>query len=391
MTKAHNGNGVSLEGAIDADGHILEPADLWEKHLEPKYRDRALRIRTQRDGLEIIEIDGKPSWTGYPGFPGQLGAMGVADLTPRAELTYTSAAPATREPKARIAHMDEHGISKTILYPTLGLFLGEIKDPDLFTAHCHAYNRWIIDFCSDSGGRLIPIAQVSLEGDPKEEARELERCVKAGAKGAFFLPFNWQRKSPGHPDYDPLWAKAQELDVPLAYHPTADPGPLDVHKRFDDLAQYNKANFDFTWYADVLVAQGMIQSFVSLFHYGLFDRFPTVKMVVLESQAGWIGYLLDRMDATFKGAIGRTAMMKEKPSTYFNRQCWISADPDEKAVSRIVDFVGSDKFFWASDYPHPDHGDDYMEELAELVEPLSETSRRQILWENVSKVYKLGQ
>jgi uncharacterized protein len=340
--------------------------------------------------LQFIEIDGKPSLTGYPGFPGQLGAMGVEDLTPRPELTYMSAAAAAREPKARIAHMDEHGISKTILYPTLGLFLGEIKDGDLFTAHCHAYNRWIIDFCSDSGGRLVPIAQVSLEDDAKEEAAELERSVKAGAKGAFFLPFTWKRKSPAHPDYDPLWAKAQELDVPLAYHPTADPAPLDVHKRFADLSQ-NKPNFDFTWYMDVLVAQGMMQSFTSLFHYGLFDRFPTVKMVVLESQAGWIGYLLDRMDAVYKGALGQTTQMKEKPSTYFKRQCWISADPDEKAVSRIVDFVGSDRFFWASDYPHPDHGDDYMDELAELVEPLSETARRNILWENVSRVYKLGQ
>src|SRR5438552_9832001 len=109
-----------------------------------------------------------------------------------------SAAAATRETKARIAHMDEHGISKTILYPTLGLFLGEIKDPDLYAAHCRAYNRWIIDFCSDSGGRLVPIAQVSLDDDPKEAAHELERAVKAGAKGGFFLPFNWKRKSPGH-------------------------------------------------------------------------------------------------------------------------------------------------------------------------------------------------
>ena len=388
MTQAHNG--VVTKGAIDADGHILEPPDLWEKYLEPKYRDRALRIRTNRDGLEYLEVDGKPMWAGYPGMPGSLGGMGAENLDPSPELTYVgSAASGSMNAKERIARMDKEGLVKSVLYPTLGLFLGEIKDPDLYAAHCRAYNRWIIDFCSDSGGRLVPIAQVSLDDDPQEAARELERAVKAGTKGGFFLPFNWKRKSPGHPDFDPLWAKAQELDVPLAIHPTADPPELDVHKRFAELAQ-DKEVFNFTWYMDVLVAQGMMQSFVSLFHYGLFDRFPTVKMVVLESQAGWIGYLLDRMDAVYKVPIGKTTRMKEPPRTYFQRQCWISADPDEKTVSSVINVVGAERFFWASDFPHPDHIGHYMEALGEMISPLSETQQRQILWENVSQVYKLG-
>lgn len=142
---------------------------------------------------------------------------------------------------------------------------------------------------------------------------------------------------------------------------------------------------------DVLVAQGMMQSFVSLFHYGLFDRFPTVKMVVLESQAGWIGYLLDRMDAVYRVPLGKTTKMKEAPSTYFQRQCWISADPDEKTVTSVIKVVGSERFFWASDFPHPDHIGHYMEALGELITPLPETSRQKILWENVSRVYKLGE
>ena len=126
-----------------------------------------------------------------------------------------------------------------------------------------------------------------------------------------------------------------------------------------------------------------------MFHYGRFDRFPSVKLVVLESQAGWIGYLLDRMDAVFKGGLGATTQMSELPSSYFSRQCWISADPDEKALSRVIEHVGSDRFFWASDYPHPDHSGSYMDELAELIEPLSKKSRDQILWENVTSVYDL--
>ncbi len=387
-----NGNGVITKGAIDADGHILEPADLWETYLEPKYRDRALRLRTNSDGMEIMEIDGKQSWVGYPGFPGQLGGMGKEDIDPHPEQTYLRGAPfGSMDPKERVARLDKEGLAKAVLYPTLSLLLSEIKDPELAAAHCRAYNRWIVEFCSESGGRLIPIAQVTLDDDPHEAANELERAVKAGAKGGFFLPVTWKRKAPGHPHFDPLWAKAQELNVPLGMHPTADPPELDVHKKFSDLAPGDQDGFTFTWYLDVLASQGMIQSFVSLFDYGLFDRFPEVKTVVLESQAGWAGHILDRMDAVWRGPLGKTTSMKESPRTYFERQCWISADPDEKTVGSVISAVGTDRFFWASDFPHPDHIPHYIEALGELVAPLPEESQRQILWENVSRAYNLGE
>jgi predicted TIM-barrel fold metal-dependent hydrolase len=275
-----------------------------------------------------------------------------------------------------------------VLYPTIGiLWEAEVKEAALAGAYCRAYNRWIVDFCSDSGGRLVPIAHVSLS-DVDEAARELERSVRSGAKGAFIHPFNWQRKSPGHPDFDLFWAKAQELGVPIAIHPTVDPPELSVHNRFDELK--TREPFEFTWYFDVTVSQGMQQCFTSLFHHGLFERFPKVKFVVLESQAGWIGYLIDRMDEVFHGPLGASTKLREKPSFYFRRQCWISADPDEKAVSRIIDFVGADRFFWASDFPHPDHGDGYMDALAELVAPLSEEGRQRVLWKNVSECYAIG-
>ena len=103
-------NGVLTKGAIDADGHILEPPDLWEKYLEPKYRDRALRIRTNSDGLEYMEVNGKPMWTGYPGMPGSLGGMGAENLDPSPNLTYVgSAAPGSMNAKERIARMNKEG------------------------------------------------------------------------------------------------------------------------------------------------------------------------------------------------------------------------------------------------------------------------------------------
>jgi predicted TIM-barrel fold metal-dependent hydrolase len=111
---------------------------------------------------------------------------------------------------------------------------------------------------------------------------------------------------------------------------------------------------------------------------------------VLESGAGWIGYFLDRGDAIISGTrIGQTVQLREKPSHYFKRQCFISADPDERTIAGLMPLVGENKFFWASDYPHPDHPGNYLEELREMVEPMTESGRRGIVGENVARVYGL--
>ena len=381
-------NSVDTRGAIDADGHILEPPDLWEKYLEPQYRSRAIRIRTNNEGLEYLEYDGQPSRLMPPGFPGTLGGMGAPDIIPSAERSYVRSAPfGSMDPKERMQRLDQEGLAKAVLYPTLGiLWEPEISDPEIACAYTRAYNRWIMDFCADSDGRLVPIAHISLS-DPALAATETERALSAGAKGIFFHPFTWTKKSPGHPDYARLWAIAQEHGAPVALHPTVDPPSLDVHRRFDELAQHEP--FEFTWYFDVLVAQGMQQAFVSLFHYRIFDRFPTVKVVVLESQAGWIGQLIDRMDAVSQGPLMPKAGLKDLPSSYFKRQCYVSIDPDERAVAGIIPYIGDDRFFWASDFPHPDHTASYMHELSEMLAPLPDVSRRRILSENVTAAFKL--
>ena len=102
----------------------------------------------------------------------------------------------------------------------------------------------------------------------------------------------------------------------------AEPGPITRGNRFRDLGN------DASWYYNVLARQRIQQAFYSFFQYGVFDRFPRFKLVVLEAGAGWIGASLDRMDAVRDSmADGKWSLpLKELPSTYFRRQCWISAD-----------------------------------------------------------------
>lgn len=371
-------------GVIDADGHVLEPPDLWARYLDPAFRDRAIRLRPDEAGLEVLEIDGRPSKYMAPGGLTFAGGMGKALAAPSPERTYASTAPfGSMDARERVARLDQEGIERALLYPTLGLLWeAEVEDVPLAAAYARAYNRWLCDFCRDSGGRLVPIAHVSF-GDGAEAARELARAADDGARGAFVVPFTIPNRSHAHPDYDRFWAIAEERDLPVGIHPSAEPPAKRVHQRFKDMQGWAQ------WHFNVHGGQGPLQAFTALFQYALFDRFPRVKVVVLESGAGWAGYLLNRMDAVAKTAMGEGLRLKELPSVYFQRQCWISGDPDEKAFGHIVEFVGADKFFWASDFPHPDHPANYVEALAELVAPMTESTRRKVLGENVKRVYGL--
>jgi predicted TIM-barrel fold metal-dependent hydrolase len=111
--------------------------------------------------------------------------------------------------------------------------------------------------------------------------------------------------------------------------------------------------------------------------------------VLLESGGGWLGYWLDRMDALAKSPLRVTLPLRELPSTYVRRQCWISADPDERTLPSMIDYVGADRFLWATDYPHSDHGADYMTELRQLAAALPAAARGGLLGENAIRLYRL--
>jgi predicted TIM-barrel fold metal-dependent hydrolase len=376
---------LQYRGAVDADGHVLEAADLWEEYMEARFRDRAMRLRRDADGLEYLEIDGKPSKRTRKGYPATLGRMGEKELEafkPHPDKTYAANMPfGACDMGQRLKLLDAEGLDAAVLYPTLGiLWEAELADAELSQAYCRAYNRWIADFCRPSAGRLIPIAHLSL-GDPEAAAAELRRAVKDGCRGAFVVPFTWTRRPHGHPAHDPIFAAAVELDVPIAIHPAFEPFNL-RSQRFED-------GHRLPLLASATAGDGVRHAFTTFFDFATFDRFPKLKLVILESGAGWIGYWLDRLDgvatATF---IGGRAPLRHKPSDYFRRQCWISADPDERTIPALAAIYGSDRFFWASDYPHPDHTGDYLAALEDMAAAMPSEARARLLGSNVRAAYR---
>src|SRR4051812_6805305 len=385
----HHTHRVEVDGAVDADGHILEPPDLWESYIDPEFRDRALRFKLDERGLEELEINGERSSMSRRGVPSTLGAMGAPDIAAmRTDPDRTSLREApygSMHPDERLDVLDAEHIDTVILYTTVGLLWeAELDDPPLAQAYTKAYNRWICEFCAGQP-RLVPTAHLSLS-DPVAAAAELERAVGEGARGGYVAPFTHDGKPLGHPAHDPVFAAAQDLDVPLAIHPTFEP-------------QWTKGTRMGAWenvkqlrlLASVQASDGVRHQFTTLFDYGVFDKFPRLKILVLESGGGWIGYWLDRIDAVYGHTfIGDRVPLKHKPSDYFRERIWISCDPDERTIPALAERFGVERFLWASDFPHADHTPEYVDDLNELVSSFPADQQRRFVGDNARALFDIG-
>jgi len=376
------------DGAIvvDADGHVLEPLDTWERYLEPRFRERAIRLEHDANGFELLLVDGQPLEM-LRGTLGSLGGIGMSgnDLLIPGKHTYADGSPpGGYDPKARLEVMDAEQIDVALLYPTIGLaWEDNVRDAELAAAYTRAYNRWIVDFCRDSGGRLHPVAHISLlDGDLA--AVEAERARRDGCVGIYLAADHPSRggKQLDDPAFDRFWATAQDLGMPIGFHVIVRAAP-DFSIWTPSLANPSSRLFYHAFLAiDVMAA------FTQMMATGLFERFPRLKCSVLEAGSNWISAWLDRLDHKYAVA-PETYPLKMLPSEYFRRQCVISSDPDESMTGEVARRIGAQYCIWASDYPHIDASFGVVPELMRHIGELDAASQRAILGENVLRFYGL--
>ena len=385
----HETHAVAEDGAVDADGHILEPPDLWETYIDPAFRDRALRIVLDENGLEELEIDGQRSQMSRRGFPSTLGAMGAPDLAamhegPGAHLPRARRRTARWTPRERIDVLDAEHIDTVILYTTVGLLWeAEVEDPALSQAYTKAYNRWICEFCADEP-RLVPTAHLSL-CDPSPRPRSWSgpsaRAPRAGTSprspttaGRSAIPTTtpcsppprtstcrWRstRRSSRSGRRAPAWARGSTSSSSGCWRRCRRPTASATSSRRCSTTACS-------------------------------TRFPRLKILVLESGGGWIGYWLDRIDAVYGHTfIGERVPLQHKPSDYFRERIWISCDPDERMIPALAERYGVERFLWASDFPHADHTPEYIHDLNELVASFPEPDRAKFVGGNARALFKL--
>jgi predicted TIM-barrel fold metal-dependent hydrolase len=367
---------------VDADGHVLEPLDLWDRYIDPAFRERAPRLVTDTDGKQRLQVESQ--LLGSAKGLGAAGGVGARDgVVCDDTMAYHEGRKGGFDPHARIPDMDLDGIDAAFLYPTLGLFTGGIHDPALAAATCRAYNRWLADYCGAYPDRLFGIAMLPMQDvDLAIEEMQFARR-QLGFRGGFLRPNPYQdNKMIHHPDYEPFWAAAEDLDFAIGFHEGASAGMPQVGvDRFEGRGARHIISH----------TMEMMLACMSVIWGGVVERHPKLRIGFLESGGGWIAPWLDRMDRHFDDQGFNDSGLTTRPSDLFRRNCWISFEPVEGSLRVLADYIGPHKILWATDYPHPDGffpGAPAM--IEQRLAGVSPETRRQIMGGGAKAFYGLN-
>ena len=359
---------------IDADAHFYEPGDIWDKYVEPEYYDSRPRV-AKVHAKSILEYEGEEP----------MNALRSKSLFSMMESKFGHAFRDNWSLDSRIKDMETEGWDIQVCLPTVGAAAPAHKNPNVAAALCRAYNNWAHEFCSGAPKRIKFTAVVPSQ-NTADMRLETERAVEKLGAISIFLPSAIPEKMWHHPDYIPVWQTIQDLDMPLSIHgaSSASGNPL-TNARYEGIegafiALSETIGFPF-------------ENMINLGHFmysGILDRFPNLRLLILEANSGWVPFWLNRLE---KYCEGRQSVffddhpLKLTPQEYFLRQCAVAADADEPSIKYVVDYIGNDNIVFNTDYPHPD-APATKEPLANMMEqPLSDESKRKILWDNSVKIY----
>jgi predicted TIM-barrel fold metal-dependent hydrolase len=337
---------MSSSLVIDADGHVLEPIWIWEEYLEKKeFLPKAPTFFDDEDGDQMFMLDGVVLT--------KKGGLGVGGRNVRKKWDnklrkqrWEEQEPGGFDPHARIKDMDEENVRMVLLYPTIGLRFTALDDGKLAAALCRAYNKWLADYCSAYPDRLFGVATIPVQ-EPELAVQELRFAVeKLGFRGALIRPNPVAGRNMDHPDLYPIWQAAQDLNCVIGVH---EGGNVRNNN------QIGQDRFDnFAYVHAVAHPMEMQMALMCMCFGGVFEKFPNLKVVFLESGGGWLPFWLERLDGHFEKLGWLIPECKMLPSEYFKRQCLIQVEADEKTLPMVNQLVGEDHIVWGSDYPHFD-------------------------------------
>ena len=361
---------------FDADNHLYETRDSLTKHLPEQYQT-AIDYVDVRGRTKIVvrgqisEYIPNPTFdvVARPGAQEDYFRHGNPEGKSRREIfgEPMRAIPAFREPGPRMQLMDEQGIDRSLMFPTLASLIEErMRDePDMCHAVIHSLNEWIHETWTFNYEERIFTTPVITLPIVEKAMEELEWVVERGARAVLIRPAPaWGRRgprSPGLPEFDPFWEKVVEHDVLVAMH-SSDSG----YERYtNDWMGSNAEMLPFQPQAFRMLSQWRpVEDAVSaLICHGALSRFPKLKVAVIENGSSWVEPLLRVLADTYKKM---PQDFLEDPIAVFKRNIYVSPFWEEDLVA-LAELIGEDHVLFGSDYPHPEGLADpasYVQQLA---------------------------
>ncbi len=334
----------------DADAHICEPASVWQEYCDPAYRDLIVRADVTAQGRDTMYVNGVDMLGGAAKacIPGAYG---------NDEVTWDDITPGSWDPAERLNVMDAERIDAALMFPSLDLLAGDIREADVAAANARAYNRWMADFVAENPERLHGMGVCPLQSVDAAVA-EIAFMAEHGLTGLTFRPERYNGLTLYSPEMDRVWSAAEDHDLTVA-----------IHGSFGSkMESFARTRYDNPFFVHMVCHPfEQMASVMEVVASGILDDHPRLRVGFFESGLGWLPYWLERLDE-HKVTMGHLVpRLKREPTEIFSEQCFITMEAGEgEAFAQVADLGLAHTVVWGSDYPHYDCT--YPGALAELDE-----------------------
>ena len=363
---------------VSCDTHLAPPPKLFYERIEAEYRDRLPRVE-ERDGVKYLVQEGlRPE------------RIFLADMEGE-DLVRSKAGAAIHQTEeettgeARIADQEMDGVDAEVIFPNgAALLMWGSPDSDFVGAQCRVWNDWAWEVCGEYSNRMAPTAALAT-ADVEASVAEVERVAKMGYK-VLTLPCKpiWGAHDVSHinynlPVFDPLWAAIQDHDLAITYHIGTGKDPRTARGN-------GGAIINFVVHA---VAPA-VEPIVNMCASGVFERFPKLRVATIEADAGWVPWMLQKMDESYlKHHFWVRPKLEGLPSDYYRSNCFASFGEDHSTIDLVEEHGLEDNFMWANDYPHHEGSWPHSAEAIErtFANKVGEETRAKLLGLNAARCF----
>jgi predicted TIM-barrel fold metal-dependent hydrolase len=371
----HNGFKV-----FDADAHVIEPKDLWERFLDKKFKDR-VSWKQPFEGMDRfrpVTVDGRYTQSHKTLYGRQQEAVGWT--TDEMRKRFGDVIDRQFDGPSVAAAMKREGVDLAVLYgPGYDMWVEGI-DPELQAGMARAYNRWAEEMRETSDGLILAAGPVPLN-DITRAVEEVQYAFDhLGTRCFWARPNPFNHRTLGDRYYDPLWEILQDLDVSFGTHEFMGlNGTSAGADRFESFVE---------WHACCHQMEAQM-CMLSMIVNGVYERFPKLRVAYMEAGSAWLPAWLHRIEehVELSGWLEAPECTKD-PVEYFKRNCYVTTEPDEHLIYHCIEELGDERILFETDFPHPDSKYPRAVEYFLRQERLSEESKRKILWDNAVDFYR---
>jgi len=388
------GTTMPAHPVVDADTHLTERHDLWTSRAPASLRDRMPHVE---------DVEGEATWVVEGAVLGRAGAGGVVDKDDHKGRSFEALFeweidrihPGAYDPVERLKMMDHEGVWAQVIFPNAvglgGQNLNQAVEDEALRLLClEIYNDTNAEMQDASGNRLLPMA-VLPAWDIEASVREAQRCAELGMRG---VNLTSDTQDLGSPDlanraWDPLWEACADLELPIHFHIGAS---HTVMTFFDNYPWPSHDDDTKLAIGGTLLFIGNGRVVVNVICSGMLERHPKLKIVSVESGAGWVPFILEALDYEMAENAPklRDETLSMSPTEYFRRQIYATTWFERTDLPTLVRAIGEDNILFETDFPHPTclyPGP--VQSAQENMRDLTEAQRNKILGGNAARLYRL--